>query len=85
MSKAIKPATFTKADYFDFAKAFFGECLEISKKKNADYTAGPRRTHSPTSGAWRYLAFPREQGFLTRMMDKMKRIGSFVEHRAPFR
>lgn len=28
----------TKGQYFGFAEDFFMECVEISRKKNADYT-----------------------------------------------
>ena len=68
----------TKKDYFEFAKHFFGQCLEISRKKNADYTGG---NDDPFSNfkAVEVLGISAEQGFLTRMMDKMKRISSFVE------
>jgi hypothetical protein len=30
----------TKQEYFEFANTFFNTCIEISKKKNADYTGG---------------------------------------------
>jgi len=53
-----------KSEYFEFSESFFNECIEISKKKNADYTGGDDNPFS---------------SFLTRMMDKMKRISSFVE------
>jgi len=68
----------TKQEYFQFAEGFFEQCLEISKKKNADYTGD---TNDPFSNfkSVETLGVPTEVGFLTRMMDKMKRIASFVE------
>lgn len=68
----------TKQQYFQFAEKFFGDCVEISRAKNADYTGG---SDDPFSNfkAVEALGISAEQGFLTRMMDKMKRIASFVE------
>jgi hypothetical protein len=68
----------TKQDYFDFSQAFFNECIEISKRKNADYTGGDSDPFSNFKSV-EVLGIGTEQGFLTRMMDKMKRIASFVE------
>lgn len=69
----------TKQEYFEFAEQFFGECIEISRKKNADYTGG---NDDPFSNfkAVEVLGISTESGFLTRMMDKMKRIASFAEN-----
>lgn len=69
----------TKQEYFDFARDFFQRCIDLSEKKNADYTGS---NDDPFSNfkAVETLAIKTEQGFLTRMMDKMKRIGSFVEN-----
>lgn len=68
----------TKSDYFEFAENFFGNCVEISRKKNADYTGGNDNPFSNFESV-EVLGIKTEQGFLTRMMDKMKRISSFVE------
>lgn len=67
-----------KQQYFEFAEQFFKDCLEISRKKNADYTGGSDDPFSNFSSV-EVLGISTEQGFLTRMMDKMKRIASFVE------
>jgi hypothetical protein len=67
----------TKQEYFEFAEKFFGDCVEISKKKNADYTGGNDNPFSNFQSV-ESLGIKTEQGFLTRMMDKMARIGSFV-------
>lgn len=68
----------TKPGYFVFAEQFFGKCLEISKAKNADYTGGAADPFANFK-AVEILGITTEQGFLTRMMDKMKRIASFAE------
>lgn len=66
-----------KQEYFEFAQSFFGECIEISKKKNADYTGGNENPFANFTSV-ENLGIKTEQGFLTRMMDKMARIGSYV-------
>lgn len=68
----------TKDEYFLFAEKFFNDCLETSRKKNADYTG---KNDDPFSNfrSVEVLGITTEQGFLTRMMDKMKRIASFAE------
>lgn len=68
----------TKQDYFLFSEKFFGDCIEISRKKNADYTGGASDPFSNFRSV-EVLGIPAEVGFLTRMMDKMKRVASFVE------
>jgi hypothetical protein len=67
----------TKQQYFEFSKAFFGECLAIAEKKNADYT-GVNQDPFANFKSVESLGISTEAGFLTRMMDKMARIGSFV-------
>ena len=69
----------TKKDYFEFAQKFFGSCVEISRKKNADYTGGSDDPFSNFTSI-EVLGIKTEHGFLTRMFDKMKRISSFVEN-----
>jgi len=69
----------TKQEYWAFAAKFFEDCQELSKRKNADYTGG---SDDPFGNfrAVETLAISTEVGFLTRMMDKMKRVASFVEN-----
>lgn len=69
----------TKEEYFDFAESFFKNCQEISKRKNNDYTGGSVDPFSNFKSV-EVLGISTEVGFLTRMMDKMKRIASFVEN-----
>lgn len=68
-----------KSEYFEFAKVFFGQCIEIAEKKNADYTG---KTPDPFANfsSVEVLGVSTEAGFLTRMMDKIKRVSSFVEN-----
>jgi hypothetical protein len=67
----------TKQEYFEFAEDFFNQCIEISRKKNSDYTGN---SDDPFSNfkAVETLGISAEAGFLTRMMDKLKRIASFT-------
>jgi hypothetical protein len=67
----------TKEQYFEFAEKFFGDCISISKLKNADYT-GVNSDPFANFKSVESLGISTEAGFLTRMMDKMARIGSFV-------
>ena len=69
----------TKQEYFEFAQQFFNNCVEISRKKNADYTGGSDDPFSNFTSI-EILGIKTEHGFLTRMFDKMKRISSFVEN-----
>jgi Nucleotide modification associated domain 1 len=74
----LKIDKMTKSDYFEFAEEFFDNCVTVSRKKNADYTGGNDNPFSNFESV-EVLGIKTEQGFLTRMMDKMKRISSFVE------
>jgi len=69
----------TKEQYFEFATSFFGQCVELSKKKNADYTGQAQDPFSNFTSV-EVLGIKTEHGFLTRMFDKMKRISSFVQN-----
>jgi hypothetical protein len=68
-----------KQELTTFAELFFSHCVETSKKKNADYTGGSQDPFANFSCV-EVLGIKTEHGFLTRMMDKMKRIASFVEN-----
>ena len=68
----------TKEEYFKFAEKFYNDCLETSRKKNSDYTGGNDDPFSNFKSV-EVLGISTEIGFITRMMDKMKRIASFVE------
>lgn len=66
----------TKEEYFNFAEKFMADCLEISKKKNADYSSGadPFLNFKSVGEEWV------EIGFYTRMSDKMSRLRSFIRN-----
>ncbi|MBP7400481.1 MAG: DUF1599 domain-containing protein [Chitinophagales bacterium] len=68
-----------KKEYFEFAEKFYTDCIEISKKKNADYTGGDDNPFSNFESV-EVLGIKTEVGFLTRMFDKIKRVSSFVEN-----
>tara|TARA_Y100000114_G_scaffold153461_1_gene173480 strand:+ start:590 stop:925 length:336 start_codon:yes stop_codon:yes gene_type:complete len=70
----------TRENFFDFHKAFCEEALELSQRKNADYTG--------TEGNRPFFNFQRvegmgvcstEKGFLVRMVDKMSRLTTFSD------
>lgn len=69
----------TKNQYFEFSQNFFNDCIEISRKKNADYTGDSDNPFANFQSV-ESLGISTEVGFLTRMMDKMSRIGSFVSN-----
>ncbi len=69
-----------KQQYFKFFEDCQRKELEITKSKNADYTgatSNPFANFERVSGLYPFITT--EMGFLTRMTDKMSRIGSFVE------
>lgn len=68
----------TNEEFLKFHKETIDKMHEICKRKNADYTGG--------NGAFaNFVAVENinitstEQGFLTRMMDKIMRINAFVQ------
>ncbi len=70
----------TTREYFDFATGFFGKCMELSKKKNYDYTKGAG-DDSPFANlrACEAYGIPGERGVFVRMLDKMSRISSYLK------
>lgn len=66
--------------YFEFAEKTMTEMLEISKRKNADYTGGGGDPFANFTRVEAMGICTTEQGFLTRMTDKMCRISSFVQN-----
>lgn len=68
-----------KQEYFAFHKAFCEKMESITAAKNADYTG---IGDNPFANFERVEALgicSTEQGFLTRMTDKLSRITSFVQ------
>ena len=67
----------TRNDLIEFVKKFYAENIEIMEAKNKDYGAD----EDPFANFRRVEALgiaSAEQGFLTRMTDKLSRITSFV-------
>lgn len=67
----------TKEEYFKFFEATTKQMLEVCRKKNADYTG---KDASPFSNFERVETLgicTTEQGFLTRITDKLCRVSSF--------
>jgi hypothetical protein len=67
----------TSEKYFQFAEETMLDMIALSRSKNADYTGGDADPFGNFK-AVETLGIPTEIGFLTRMMDKMKRISTFV-------
>jgi hypothetical protein len=67
----------TRKEWVEFHGDFFAKGIEISAAKNADYTGA---TNDPFANlrSVEQLGISTEVGLLTRMMDKMSRISSFV-------
>lgn len=63
--------------YIQYAEDFFKECIEISRKKNQDYTGDISKPFANFE-AVSSLNISVTDGFLTRMMDKMKRVASIT-------
>ncbi len=72
----------TKSDYIGFHKKFCDDMVRITQEKNADYTGGSEDPFANFRGIGALIDSPAvvEIGFLTRMSDKMARIGSFISN-----
>jgi hypothetical protein len=68
----------TKEELVLFAEMFFTKNINIMKAKNADYSGGASDPFANFKGVG-ILGIDPNEGFLTRMMDKMMRISSFVK------
>lgn len=69
-----------QSELINFIDSLLEECRYTLIAKNADYT-GERGDALANFKSIEMLGIPTEVGFLTRMMDKMMRISSFVEHK----
>lgn len=77
--KLVKGSKMTKAEYFEFHQQCIEKMSAITKAKNADYTG---TGDDPFANFTRVEALgvcSTEQGFLTRMVDKLARINSFAQ------
>ena len=68
-----------KQEFFKFHEDFCGKIRTISEKKNSDYTGEDTCPFANFTAVERNGIASTEQGFLTRMMDKMQRINSYVQ------
>lgn len=69
----------TKDEYFEFHKACCDKMTAITKAKNADYTGTAACPFNNFEGVELVGICSTEQGFLTRMYDKFKRLTSFTQ------
>ena len=67
-------------EYLQFHKHMCQKMIEITERKNKDYTGGSGDAFSNFRQIGGMVNIPSvvEVGFLTRMSDKMSRIGSFI-------
>lgn len=70
---------FTRDELVNFHKAACDRMHETLKAKNHDYTGGNADPFANFSRVEQLEFCSAEQGFLTRMTDKLMRIGSFVK------
>ncbi len=72
----------TKSEYLDFNEAFCKDMMAITKRKNADYSGAGSDPFANFRQIGSLIQNPGviEIGFLTRMSDKMSRIGSFISN-----
>ena len=70
----------SKEEWFKFQEKFFTEIIELGKKKNADYTSKDDTPFANFELVEKFGIAKTEQGFLTRMIDKMQRVKSFVNN-----
>jgi hypothetical protein len=69
----------TKQDYFKFHQDCLDKMAKITAAKNADYTGVGDDPFANFTRVEAVGICSTEQGFLTRMMDKVSRINSFVQ------
>ena len=69
----------TKEEYFKFHVACMDKMIEITRKKNHDYTGASDDPFANFRLVEHAGIAKTEVGFLTRMSDKMSRINSFVQ------
>jgi hypothetical protein len=70
----------TRAELFDFQRKTFDSILEMTKKKNADYAGKGDDAFKNFNLVEHFGCVTAEQGFFTRLSDKMARISSFIEN-----
>lgn len=70
----------TKEEYIKFHEDCCTKMVELTKKKNADYTSGSANPFANFEQVGHLVQLPVvvQIGFITRMSDKLSRIGSFI-------
>lgn len=69
-----------KEQYIQNFEALTKQMLEITKAKNADYTGDANAPFKNFTMVETIGFASTEQGFLTRIIDKVMRVSSFVKH-----
>lgn len=69
----------SKEEYLEFHKQFCKNMIEITVKKNADYTGASEDPFANFRHIDHFGVATVEQGFFTRMTDKFSRIASFIK------
>lgn len=69
----------THSEYFEFHKSMTQRMEQIARAKNHDYSGFEGSPFSNFEIVERCGIASTEQGFLTRMMDKISRVNSFVK------
>jgi hypothetical protein len=70
----------TQQQLIDFATKKYARCVEIMKAKNHDYSYGEEALSN--FKAVELFGVRTEDGFLTRLMDKLKRISNLTRYTA---
>lgn len=68
-----------KQEFFKYHKGFCDTIRTISQKKNEDYTGVDSDPFANFTAVERNGIATTEQGFMTRMSDKMQRINSYIQ------
>ena len=69
----------TQSEYFEFHKSMTQRMEQIAKSKNHDYSGFDDSPFANFMVVEKIGIASTEQGFLTRMMDKISRVNSFVK------
>lgn len=72
--------TMNKQDFFHYHQKFTKKILDISQKKNTDYTGETTDPFANFSAVERNGLTSTEVGFMVRMTDKMQRLTSYVQN-----
>lgn len=74
-----KTGKMSSKEYIDFHASACKSMMEITKKKNADYTGGGDDPFKNFRGCEIKGVAPTEAGIWTRMDDKMSRLATFIQ------